>query len=141
MADQDYAVGEPIGTLVLPVASGGDGTLAYTLVPVVAGLTFDPATRTITGSPTAAPGAYLMSYTVRDEDGDADIVTFSITIEAADEPTPDPGPTPLPGADLPCMDRDSAAAVGDCIAQCLTITPKRIFHSKAHFYQIRCQHT
>ena len=47
------------------------------------------------------------------------------------EPTGTNGPDPVT-SDLPCMDRDSPAAVGDCIAECVTITPTRIFTQYAN---------
>ena len=48
---QQNAVIEPA---VLPAASGGDGTLTYALSPALpSGLSFDAATRTLSGTPTA----------------------------------------------------------------------------------------
>ncbi len=46
--------------VTLPEASDGDGTLSYTLSPDVPGLTFDPATRTLSGTPTT-PDTYSMT--------------------------------------------------------------------------------
>ncbi len=84
VADQDYAVGEPIGTLVLPEATGGNGTLAYTLVPVVAGLTFDPITRIVGGTPTAtAEGTHAMTYRVEDADGNEATLRFEVRVAPA----------------------------------------------------------
>ena len=78
-------MGQPIGTLTLPVASGGNGPLTYDLQPTVPGLRFDPAARTLNGTPTQA-GSYPMTYTVTDADtntapGDADTQTFTITVQ------------------------------------------------------------
>ena len=81
-ADQTYSVGAPIATLTLPAATGGDGTLTYTLTPVVPGLAFDSATRRLTGTPTAT-GTHAMTYTVTDGDGDAATLMFTITVRAA----------------------------------------------------------
>ena len=75
-----YTVGTAIETLTLPAASGGDGTLSYSLSPDVPGLTFDASARQLSGTPTAA-GSYSMTYTVTDEDGDTDSLAFSITVE------------------------------------------------------------
>ena len=77
--NQTYTVGTAIDTLTLPEASGGDGALAYSLTPSVAGLMFDASTRQLTGTPTSA-GTYSMTYTATDEDGDTDTLSFEITV-------------------------------------------------------------
>ena len=78
---QTYTVGTAIDALALPVASGGNGTLAYSLSPNVPGLSFNASTRQLTGTPSTA-GTYAMTYTVADEDGDTDILSFTITVSA-----------------------------------------------------------
>ena len=40
-----------------------------------------PPTRVLAGTPTAA-GTYTMTYTVRDADGDASMLRFTITVQA-----------------------------------------------------------
>ena len=80
--DQSYTVGTAIDALTLPAASGGDGTLTYSLSPAVPGLSFDPATRRLTGTPTQA-GSYAMTYTATDTDGDTDSLTFTISVQTA----------------------------------------------------------
>ena len=87
IADQTYTAGTAIGALTLPEASGGDGTLSYSLSPSVPGLAFDAATRRLTGTPTAA-GSHAMTYTVTDTDGDTDSLGFTITVEAMDDSEP-----------------------------------------------------
>ena len=82
--DRTYAVGAPIAALTLPEATGGDGALTYSLSPDVPGLTFDPATRVLGGTPSQA-GAYDVTYTARDDDDDTDSLSFTITVEAADD--------------------------------------------------------
>ena len=77
--EQAYTVGTAIDTLKLPEASGGNGTLSYSLMPSVPGLTFDTAARRLTGTPSAA-NSYEMTYTVTDEDGDTDTLEFTITV-------------------------------------------------------------
>ena len=74
-----YTVGVRIGRLVLPAASGGDGTLTYTLDPTPEGLSFDVATRTLTGIPTAE-NLYGVTYAVQDADGDRAARRFLISI-------------------------------------------------------------
>ena len=46
VADQTYTEGEAVSPLTLPVASGGNGTLSYSLAPTVPGLTFTAANGT-----------------------------------------------------------------------------------------------
>ncbi len=76
---QTYTVGTAIDALTLPEASGGNGTLAYSLAPNVPGLSFNASTRQLTGTPSTA-GTYAMTYTVTDEDGDTDTLSFTITV-------------------------------------------------------------
>ena len=87
IADQAYTVGTAIGALTLPEASGGKGTLSYSLSPSIPGLAFSAATRQLTGTPTAA-GTHAMTYGVTDSDGDSDTLSFSITVEDSDGGTP-----------------------------------------------------
>ncbi len=78
--NQTYTVGTAIDTLTLPAASGGDGMLTYSLTPNVPGLSFEPVTRQLSGTPGMA-ASYNMTYTVTDEDGNVDALTFAITVE------------------------------------------------------------
>ena len=80
--DRTYTVGAAIAALTLPTASGGDGALAYALTPSIPGLTFDAATRRLTGTPTDA-GTWNVTYTATDADGDTDSLRFAVTVEAA----------------------------------------------------------
>ena len=86
LGDRTYVVGERIGTVTLPEATGGNGELSYWLGPrVPPGLRFDPEARTLGGTP-REPGSYDMVYTVVDADanaadGDADVLAFAITIQ------------------------------------------------------------
>ena len=82
--NQTYTVGTAIDTLTLPEASDGDGTLTYSLAPSVAGLTFSDGTRQLTGTPPTA-GTYAMTYTVTDDDGDTDTLSFTITVEGTSD--------------------------------------------------------
>ena len=77
--NRTYTVGTAIDTLTLPQATGGNGDLTYSLSPSVPGLTFNSTARQLTGAPTTA-GAYAMTYTVTDEDGDTDTLGFTITV-------------------------------------------------------------
>ncbi len=87
----------------LPEAEGGNGDLTYSVnaEELPPGLTFDPETREIAGTPTLDEGYssdYEVTYTVKDADGntaasDSDSQTFVITITHDDVPEvgePDP---------------------------------------------------
>ena len=82
---QTYVVGTGIN-VILPIATGGDGDLVYTLTPLPPeGLTFDPVARTITGTPVAMQPAITYTYTVGDSDEDTAVtdtasLTFTITV-------------------------------------------------------------
>ena len=79
--DQTYTAGTAIDALMLPAASGGTGTLTYSLVGLPTGLSFDPATRLLSGTPSAATnGAVSVTYIVVDEGGKAAVLIFSITV-------------------------------------------------------------
>ena len=80
--DLTYTMGTAIEALSLLAASGGDGEFTYGLSPQVPGLSFDPATRELSGTPSEA-GAWLMTYWVRDASGDSDWRYFNIAVEAA----------------------------------------------------------
>lgn len=84
--DKVYDRGRVIDGETLPAATGGDGELTYTLSPdLPAGLSFDAATRLLSGTPSVAQPATLYTYTVTDsdtEDPDSASLTFTITVEA-----------------------------------------------------------
>ena len=89
--DQNYTRNTAIATLTLPEATGGNGTLTYSLNPAApAGLAFDAANRTLTGTPTAVQSETAYTYTVTDADGDTASLTFNITIAEAVEPPASP---------------------------------------------------
>ncbi len=86
IADQHYIAGDAISALALPAATGGNGALAYALRPDIPGLVFAPASRRLTGTPTAA-GVHAMSYTATDSDP-ADPDTATLRFEVVIEPPP-----------------------------------------------------
>ena len=89
IADQSYIENQVIADLVLPVATGGDGTLTYSLTPTLpTGLTFTPATRKIAGTPTATMDETTYTFTAADADGDTASLTFKITVATAPTTTP-----------------------------------------------------
>ena len=77
---QRYVAGVAIPHLVLPRATGGDGTLKYSLTPVPRGMSFDARARTLSGVP-ADPGRHELKYRVKDADGDVDELSFRIETE------------------------------------------------------------
>ena len=85
-----FTENSPISTVTLPAASGGNGSLTYSLSPSVPGLTFTASNRQLSGTPTRA-GTYRMTYTVRDNDNDNDTDTdtrsFTISVASASAPT------------------------------------------------------
>ena len=85
VADQSYTQNTEIETLTLPTATGGNGTLSYTLTgpdggALPDGLSFDAARRTLSGTPTGSQDAVTYTYTVTDADGNSDTLTFTIEI-------------------------------------------------------------
>ena len=70
-----FSLGSPFGPVDLPRAIGGSGFLTYRLDPEVPGLSFDPATRLVTGTPTRR-GIWNMTYKATDENGAEAVMTF-----------------------------------------------------------------
>ena len=66
----------------LPAAAGGNGDLTYSLDMNVPGLSFDAASRMLSGTPTHT-GVYRLVYQVEDIDGDSAELTFHITVDGA----------------------------------------------------------
>ena len=67
-------------SVTLPAATGGNGALTYSVTTLPAGLSFNAATRTITGSPSALQSETNYTYTVEDLDDDTATLTFKITV-------------------------------------------------------------
>ena len=89
VSDQTYEVDTAITPLVLPEATSGNPPLTYSLTGEetglqVPGLRFDAETRTLSGTPTLA-GRYTMIYTVTDDDGDTDALSFAIVVTAGSD--------------------------------------------------------
>ena len=88
VADQTYRVGSAVAALQLPMATGGDGDIAYQLTPTLpAGLVLDAVSRTISGTPTAMSPRTTFTWTATDEDGDQATLAFAIEVEADSMPT------------------------------------------------------
>ncbi len=81
VADQNWTRGEAITPLSLPVATGGDGTLTYSLSPAPpAGMTLDTSARSLSGAPEQAQEATRYTWTATDADGDAVTLEFTIAV-------------------------------------------------------------
>ena len=129
IADQTYNRGNEIDDLMLPAALTQEGTSGdvYALSSVPAGLSFDPATRILSGTPTV-PGMFGLTYTLTTADGGTDTLEFSITITAFNNPPTTSGITVdiaeddtfiFSVADFPFADAD--ADIGDSL-QAVRIT-------------------
>ena len=85
-----YEVGTAIEPLTLPEVTGGTPPITYSLTPALpAGLTFDAATRTISGTPLAASPATEYTYTVTDGANASDsvpLLTIEVKAPASDMP-------------------------------------------------------
>ena len=83
IASQTYKQNMAIDAVTLPEAASGDGTVTYAVTPELpAGLTFDAAARTISGTPDVAQAETQYTYSATDEDGDVANLTFAVTVEA-----------------------------------------------------------
>ena len=87
-----YAVDEAIEPLVLPPVKEGTGDAPVTccdLTPagLPPGLSFDEATRTLSGTPTEVSAATGYGWTAGDADG-PETLTFTIAVAIADDDTP-----------------------------------------------------
>ena len=78
-ADQAFTTGTAVN-LTLPAATGGDGALTYSLTPAIPGLTLDPTTRVLSGTPTVSAGETSFTYTVTDEDDDTASLVFDVEV-------------------------------------------------------------
>jgi uncharacterized repeat protein (TIGR02543 family) len=99
-------------------AAGGVGTFTYTVVngALPSGVTLDPATGQIAGTPTTA-GTYTFTVRGTDSNGVYKDVVITIVVAAASTPAPTPAPTtpvvnpnPAPTCDADCQAAKEAAA-------------------------------
>ncbi|MCY4604357.1 MAG: putative Ig domain-containing protein [Gemmatimonadetes bacterium] len=79
VSDVAATAGTVVSEMELPAASGGEGDITYSVSDLPAGLTFDAATRMISGTP-EAEGTTEVTYTATDGAGATVTLTFSITV-------------------------------------------------------------
>ena len=85
--DESYIMASPITALTLPTATGGNGAITYTLTPAIPGLTLNPNTGVLTGTPTTAATSAAHTYTATDADDDTVTLTFNVVVAADLVPT------------------------------------------------------
>ena len=84
VSDQSWTEGSSV-SLTLPAATGGDGTLTYSLSPALP----SGVTRTnfaVSGAPSAVKTRTMHTWTATDENGDKASITFHVTVNAAPPP-------------------------------------------------------
>ena len=82
VADQEWIEGESITAVRLPAAVGGNGRLSYRLTPALpSGVTRDPSTQVLTGTPTEESSRTEYTWTATDADGDTAALTFAIVVK------------------------------------------------------------
>ena len=151
VAEQTFEAGNVITSITLPAASQSAGTLTYSLtglneegleedlseLPALADLSFDPATRVLSGTPTTA-GTTVLTYTATDTVTNPDdpgatsvmtsvmsvftvIVTGPILMEVADQTysVGTPAMTGTPAAELTLP---AATGVGNLLAVTYSLT-------------------
>ena len=85
VAGYNYMASAVTAVPTAPGASPGQRPFRYSARDLPAGMSFDPATRKITGTPQSA-GSGTITVTVHDTDTDTDTLTFTYTVEADSQP-------------------------------------------------------
>ena len=80
VADVMSTASTAIASVELPAAAGGTGDISYSVSDLPAGLAFDAATRTISGTPAEVSEQTEVTYTATDGAGATAALTFSITV-------------------------------------------------------------
>ena len=118
--DQRWSQYEAAAPLVLPAATGGAGALAYALTPALpAGLAFDPAARTVSGTPSAPSPSATYTYAATDSAAPPSMasLTFTISVEAS--------------AEEEALRRDALAAQGRALLSSVTGVIGERFRARA----------
>ena len=134
--DKSWRQNTAITAFTLPAATGGDGTLTYSLSPALpTGVTLNTATRRVSGTPTVTMAETTYTWKVTDADGDTDTETFTITITPTPTPVPPPPPVVFPTLSAPSIKVDST---GDAIVADYTLPQNRNFHYVASLVWPTC---
>ena len=81
--NQAWEVDTAITSLTLPEATGGNGTITYSLSPTLpTGVTFSAGNRRISGTPTGRFASATFTYTATDADNNTVELTFTIVVTA-----------------------------------------------------------
>ena len=82
ISNQNWIVGTAV-SVTLPSATGGAGTLTYSLTPTLpAGITFTAASRALAGNPTGRFTVATFTYTVTDAESVTHTQTFTVVVTA-----------------------------------------------------------
>ena len=89
IADQTFVQNRMLSLTLPAAATAGNGATIYTLTPAIAGLTLNPTTGVLTGTPEATAAQAMYTYTASDSDGttgagDEATLTLQITVERQD---------------------------------------------------------
>ena len=89
VADQTFVQNRMLSLTLPAAATAGNGATIYTLTPAIAGLTLNPTTGVLTGTPEATAAQAMYTYTASDSDGttgagDEATLTLQITVERQD---------------------------------------------------------
>ena len=71
--------GSPMTAITLPEAKGASGTLTYSVMPEIPGLSFNPTTRALSGTPTVA-GTYPVTYSATTSAGEKASLRFTVKV-------------------------------------------------------------
>ena len=118
--DRRWSQYEEAAPLVLPAATGGAGALTYALTPALpAGLVFDPAARTVSGTPSAPSPSATYTYAATDSAAPPSMasLTFTISVEAS--------------AEEEALRRDALAAQGRALLSSVTGVIGERFRARA----------
>ena len=74
--------GTPMADVTLPEAKGGSDEVTYSVTPMVPGLSFDPATRVLSGTPTT-PGTFRVTYAAKAAGGDEATLNFTVAVQSS----------------------------------------------------------
>ena len=87
IADQTWTRGTAITDLVLPAATGGNGSLTYSISPALpSGVSLNATTRTVSGTPSSAQASATYTWTATDDETDSASLTFSIEVTDSTPP-------------------------------------------------------